>query len=136
MMAFGMKEFRNLDYHLSFLSYHSNYTSRLLDLLDEFNIPATFFVLGQSISEYPSVAQRIAASHTIASHTWSHNNLTWMDIDAVRDDLTRTNDAIEAATGVRPKYFRATYGYKSTCHPIFSTHYIALGRAMMRLTRW
>jgi peptidoglycan/xylan/chitin deacetylase (PgdA/CDA1 family) len=109
MMAFSKTKAHILAFIL--LVWFSESTSQMLDILDEFNIPATFFLLGQSISSYPEVAQRIAASHTIASHTWSHDNLTWLSLDAVRDDLMRTSDVIEAVTGKRPRYFRPPYGY-------------------------
>lgn len=135
MMAFGKKRTNNL--LSSFMLCFSSLTSELLDILDEFNVPATFFLLGQSISGYPEVARRIAASHTIANHSWSHNNYTWMSIDDVRDDLRRTNDAIEEATGKRPKYFRAPYGYKHIVTiPTSIALDVVVGRAIMRLMQW
>ena len=92
----------------------SDLTPQLLDLLDEFGYPATFFILGQSL-EYSSwnqkIARRMAGRHTVASHSWSHDNYLHMGPWAVSYDLQRTSDIIESVIGERPKYFRPPYGY-------------------------
>jgi peptidoglycan/xylan/chitin deacetylase (PgdA/CDA1 family) len=86
-------------------------TPKLLDLLAAHQIKATFFVIGQNVSEYPEIAARAAREgHEIGNHSWSHPNLGKMSDEAVRRELRKTDDAIRAATGVSPKLVRPPYG--------------------------
>lgn len=94
-------------------TFASEYTKKLLKLLDKHDVPATFFILGESLADpaHQRIARRIAESHTIASHSWSHLDYTKLSGWQVEEDLKKTSDAIEAAVGFRPKYFRPPYGY-------------------------
>jgi peptidoglycan-N-acetylglucosamine deacetylase len=86
-------------------------TPRLLDMLKQRGIKATFFVCGQCVAEYPQIAKRIVdEGHEIASHSWNHPNLIPMSESAVRDQLDRTHAAVKQATGVEMKLFRPPYG--------------------------
>ncbi len=86
-------------------------TPQLLDLLAARKAKATFFVVGQNVAEYPEIVTRAAREgHEIASHSWSHPNLAKMSDEAVRRELQKTDDAIKAATGVRPTLMRPPYG--------------------------
>jgi len=90
---------------------HGALTPKLLDLLAARKIKATFFVVGQCVAEYPAIVARAAREgHEIASHSWSHPNLGKMSDEAVRRELQKTDDAIKAATGVRPTTMRPPYG--------------------------
>ena len=89
---------------------HATLTPKLLDLLKERNIKATFFVIGKNAAEYPDILKRIAAEgHEIANHSWSHPDLAKMAQDTVRSELGRTQDAItrtitKPVTLLRPPY--------------------------------
>ena len=86
-------------------------TPKLLDLLAEHHIKATFFVIGQNVAEHPEVVARaVREGHEIGNHSWSHPNLGRMSDDAVRLQLTRTDDAIRNAAGIRPVLLRPPYG--------------------------
>lgn len=86
-------------------------TPKLLDLLAARHIKATFFVLGQNVAEFPEITARAAKEgHEIASHSWSHPELTRMSDEAVRSQLKRTDDAIKDAIGKRPTLMRPPYG--------------------------
>lgn len=86
-------------------------TPRLLDMLREHDVLATFFVLGQNTSAFPKVAQRIVDDgHEIANHSYSHPLLTRLGASQVAWQMRTSADAIEAATGVRPKMMRPPYG--------------------------
>ena len=86
-------------------------TPQLLDLLAARKAKATFFVVGQNVAEYPEIVTRAAREgHEIANHSWSHPNLAKMSDEAVRRELQKTDDAIKAATGVRPTLMRPPYG--------------------------
>ncbi|MFC8277724.1 polysaccharide deacetylase family protein [Streptomyces sp. NPDC057271] len=87
-------------------------TPRLLDVLKEKKVPATFFLLGRKhVDRYPEVVKRIAdEGHEVANHTWTHRILTDLEADEVRDELSRTQDAIEKITGNRPTLMRPPQG--------------------------
>ncbi len=90
---------------------HVANTPRLLDMLKQRKIKATFFVVGQCAAEYPDIMKRIIAEgHEIGNHSWSHPQLSAMSDAAVHDQLQKTQDAIVQATGVTPKLMRPPYG--------------------------
>jgi peptidoglycan-N-acetylglucosamine deacetylase len=90
---------------------HKEQTPRLLDMLKQRGLKATFFVCGQCVAEYPQIAKRIVdEGHEIASHSWSHPNLIPMSESAVKDQLDRTHAIVKQATGVEMKTFRPPYG--------------------------
>ena len=90
---------------------HGANTPRLLEMLRQRKIHATFFLVGQCVAEFPDIVKKIVADgHEIANHSWSHPQLSAMSEGAVRDQLQRTHDAIIAACGVTPKIMRPPYG--------------------------
>ena len=90
---------------------HAQNTPRLLDMLKERNLKATFFVVGQCAAEYPDIMKRIVnEGHEVASHSWSHPLLSKMGESGVTDQLQRTHDVILQTTGVAPKVMRPPYG--------------------------
>jgi peptidoglycan/xylan/chitin deacetylase (PgdA/CDA1 family) len=87
------------------------YTSRLLDLLAEKNVKATFFVLGSRVAEYPTLARRIVdEGHAIGNHSWDHPNMIFASRRELVAQIERTQAAIEEATGIRPLLFRPGFG--------------------------
>ncbi|MFD9776253.1 polysaccharide deacetylase family protein [[Kitasatospora] papulosa] len=87
-------------------------TPRLLDILEEKKVPATFFLLGRDhVLKHPDTVRRIAAEgHEVANHTWSHEILTDRKPDEIRAELKRTQDAIAAITGTKPRLMRPPQG--------------------------
>jgi peptidoglycan/xylan/chitin deacetylase (PgdA/CDA1 family) len=86
-------------------------TPRLLDLLGQHHIHATFFVIGENVAQHPEILQRAAREgHEIGNHSWSHPNLAKMSDDAVRSQIKRTEEAITGAIGSRPVLLRPPYG--------------------------
>jgi len=87
------------------------YTPQVLQLLAKYNITASFSMIGENVTYYPSVARDVAAAgHTIVNHTWNHANLTSMKTAKVHAEISQATDAIHAATGKTPRLFRAPYG--------------------------
>jgi peptidoglycan/xylan/chitin deacetylase (PgdA/CDA1 family) len=87
------------------------YTPQVLRVLATYGITASFSMIGENVSYYPSVAREVAAAgHTIVNHTWNHVNLTAMGTAQLRGEIDRTTDVIHSATGERPSMFRAPYG--------------------------
>ena len=86
-------------------------TPRLLDLLAQHHIHATFFVVGENAAQYPDILQRaVREGHEIGNHSWSHPNFAKMSEESVRSQVKRTEEAIEDATGARPTLLRPPYG--------------------------
>lgn len=87
------------------------WTPRLLDLLAEHGVKATFFMLGSRAEQEPELVRRVAAEgHLIGNHSWSHPNLARTAAVRVREELTRTNAVLEQITGERVRYFRPPFG--------------------------
>jgi peptidoglycan/xylan/chitin deacetylase (PgdA/CDA1 family) len=87
------------------------YTPQVLRLLREYQVTATFSMIGIHVAAYPRLARAVAeAGHQIANHTWTHANLAGMPAPGVRTQLGRASQAINAATGTHPRLFRAPYG--------------------------
>ncbi|MEU9215931.1 polysaccharide deacetylase family protein [Streptomyces sp. NPDC048376] len=97
---------------LTFDAGPSENSARLLDILKEKQVPATFFLLGKRhIDTYPELVRRMAAEgHEVASHTWTHKILTDAEPDEIRDELERPNKEIERLTGKRPTLMRPPQG--------------------------
>ncbi|MFI1030951.1 polysaccharide deacetylase family protein [Streptomyces sp. NPDC020951] len=97
---------------LTFDAGPSENSARLLDILKEKQVPATFFLLGQRhIEKYPELVRRMAAEgHEVASHTWDHKILTQITPKEIREELQRPNDEIERLTGRRPTLMRPPQG--------------------------
>jgi len=87
-------------------------TSRMLDALRDYQVPATFFVLGQYIYQYPELAQRmVAEGHELGNHSFFHPLFT--DISPVKAtlEITYTEAVVDWAVGghVPMRYFRFPY---------------------------
>lgn len=90
---------------------HPQNTPRLLDMLRERNIKATFYVIGRSVNMYPEIVRRMAAEgHEIGNHTWTHRNLTGLSSASIRNEMDSTRDVIISACGVEPLTMRPPYG--------------------------
>jgi len=86
-------------------------TPRLLDLAAKKHIKLTFFLIGENAKQYPQIVQReLAEGHQVGNHSWTHPNLAKMSDEAVRAELTKTQDAIIDATGYKPTIMRPPYG--------------------------
>ncbi|TVZ92297.1 peptidoglycan/xylan/chitin deacetylase (PgdA/CDA1 family) [Streptomyces sp. BK340] len=97
---------------LTFDAGPSENSARLLDILKEKKVPATFFLLGKRhIEKYPELVERMAAEgHEVASHTWDHKILTRISDAQIRAELKRPDDAIERLTGHKPTLMRPPQG--------------------------
>ena len=87
------------------------WTPRLLDLLAEHNVHATFFMVGKFAKAERTLARRVAdAGHLVGNHSWSHPNLSFTASSKVLDELTRTNDLLADIIGKPVRYFRPPFG--------------------------
>jgi peptidoglycan/xylan/chitin deacetylase (PgdA/CDA1 family) len=89
-------------------------TPRILDILAEERVKATFFLLGRHVERWPDLARRVAAEgHGVGNHGWFHRKLHLRGPGYVRLDLELGTAAIVQASGVRPTAFRAPHGFRS-----------------------
>ncbi len=87
-------------------------THRTLDLLDEYGVKATFFVLGWVADEMPQVLRDIVRrGHEVASKGYFHRTIQEMNPGEFRLDLRRSCTAIEQAGGTRVLGYRAARGH-------------------------
>ncbi|OJG75066.1 hypothetical protein RV12_GL002111 [Enterococcus quebecensis] len=90
-------------------------TPRLLDILKEKDVKATFFMLGQNVVKNEELVKRVAEEgHEVASHSYSHPQLTGVDEQIVKDEVQQTDKAIYHAIGKIPTDFRPPYGAVNT----------------------
>jgi peptidoglycan/xylan/chitin deacetylase (PgdA/CDA1 family) len=90
---------------------HGEVTKELLDLLDEYDVRATFFVVGKMVQDRKVLTKEIFdRGHEIANHTYSHPNLSPMDIENVLTEYKATNLLVEKITGETPRYCRPPGG--------------------------
>lgn len=86
-------------------------TPRLLDILNEKGVTATFFMLGQNVTQNEQLAKRVYdEGHEVASHSFSHPNLTTLDAETIKEQVNSTDRAIYKATGSLPTDIRPPYG--------------------------
>ncbi|KAI8357813.1 hypothetical protein BD560DRAFT_335249 [Blakeslea trispora] len=92
------------------------HTPHMLDILKREGVPVTFFVNGKNfLSLDDTEAQGILKSayndgHQIASHTWSHKDLTTLRGREFDSEVTSLENAINSAIGVKPAFIRPPYG--------------------------
>ncbi|MFJ5924339.1 polysaccharide deacetylase family protein [Kitasatospora sp. NPDC092948] len=91
------------------------YTGRILDVLDRYAVPATFFCVGLHALAHRAELERMAAAgHQIANHSWSHPYLPDLSRGEVLAQLERTDEAIAKAVGSDgPRMFRPPYGSRT-----------------------
>lgn len=88
------------------------FTGQVLDKLKTYDVPATFFVLGMRVNSNPDLLRRInSEGHEVGNHTFSHPNLTNASVDELVQEVTDTEQAVEAVIGYRPRLFRPPYGF-------------------------
>lgn len=96
---------------LTFDDGPSDYTLKILGILEENGARATFCMVGNRIAGYKDVVAQVAAQGSeIATHTWSHKQLTTISSDEITSQLKRSMDAIEAITGQPVTILRPPYG--------------------------
>ncbi len=88
-----------------------NSETRILDCLEKNNAVATFFYLGNRVSKNQSQIKRAQSiGCELGNHTWSHPQLTKHTPDEVKEQISKTNEAVKSACGAYPTVFRPSYG--------------------------
>ena len=96
---------------LTFDDGPSYYTEGLLDTLKEYDVKATFFVLGNQVRiQSETVARMFREGHEIGNHTWDHPNLTNISDEQIQEQLRLTDDLIAQVIGETTPFLRPPYG--------------------------
>lgn len=90
-----------------------NETPQLLDLLKQYGVHATFFVIGKRAAAYPDIVKReVSEGHEVANHTYNHPYFNRkLTMRTFSSELSRAHDEIFKATGLETHYFRPPGGY-------------------------
>ncbi|MGH8872428.1 MAG: polysaccharide deacetylase family protein [Acidimicrobiia bacterium] len=90
---------------------HPENTPRLLEILRDRGVRATFYLIGELAARHPEVARMtFDDGHEIGNHTWSHQFLTLQSTGSIVRELEQTHEAIVAAVGAPPVALRPPYG--------------------------
>lgn len=89
-------------------------TPAILETLAAERVPAAFFMVGDHVRRFASVARDVVrAGHTVGNHTFNHVKLHLAGPQIIRNQLRQTHEVIEWVTNVSPRSFRAPHGYRS-----------------------
>ncbi len=94
---------------------HPKYTSKVLDILKEDDVKATFFLVGKKAEENIEVVRRIVKEgHQIGNHSMSHIHLLSLQIERSQiKEMEECQSVIFDTTGISPPYYRPPMGYKT-----------------------
>lgn len=95
---------------------HPEHTPKVLQILEDHDVKATFFVVGRKAKLYPELIREIhQRGHTLGLHGYQHDRLfSWKTPKYVQEDIERTQRVIEEACGERPALFRPPIGHVSS----------------------
>jgi peptidoglycan/xylan/chitin deacetylase (PgdA/CDA1 family) len=90
---------------------HPLYTQEILDVLDDYQIKGTFFLLGHAVRKHPVIAGEVTAGgHAIGAHTYSHPLRVRRNPFHFEREIVRTHRLIASTTGEKPGLFRPPRG--------------------------
>ena len=90
---------------------NTGFTPRMIELLKERNVRATFFLIGPNVKANPELTRQLAeAGFELGNHSWSHPEFNKMTPEKIREEVEKTSAEIVAAAGVRPAVLRPPYG--------------------------
>lgn len=102
--------------YLTFDDGPSSSTDKILDVLKEYDVKATFFVCGKPDSRYTELYKRIVdEGHTLGMHSYSHKyNVIYDSAESFKDDLDKLRRFLNETTGTWSKYYRFPGGSSNT----------------------
>ena len=90
---------------------HPKYTDQILDILKEYNVKATFFVIGKNVELNKNVFKRcIAEGHEIGNHTFTHATADTCSYENFKTEIQKTDQIIFELSGKHPYLFRPPTG--------------------------
>jgi peptidoglycan/xylan/chitin deacetylase (PgdA/CDA1 family) len=109
------------------------FTPRVLDILAQFGVRATFFVIGKRAEQHPKIICTIAgAGHEVGNHTYTHRPLWLLPPRQTREEIDRCASVLTAILGKPPRYFRPPWGL-SNLAAVWHCTYIQQQRVLLSL---
>ncbi len=106
-------------------------TDRILDVLDRYNVRASFFMIGQNVGRHPETARRVAAAgHEIGNHSYSHPIYLYRSPRETMRQLERAQQIITETVGVRPRFARPPCGVRTPAY------FAATRKLGLRTVQW
>jgi peptidoglycan-N-acetylglucosamine deacetylase len=92
-------------------------TECILDVLGEYNVGATFFMVGREVESFPCIAQRVLAEgHEVGNHSYSHPSYFFQKASETYAQIRRAQNVIAETIGVRPHLARPPYGVRTPAY--------------------
>ncbi len=92
-------------------AYGADYTEKLLEILDEYNVKCTFFMVEFWVKKYPDLVKKISQKgHEIGTHSKTHPKMSTLSKNEILEELRSSIKAIEDITGKKVELFRPPYG--------------------------
>lgn len=89
----------------------SRFTPAVLDILAQYKVCATFFVVGDRASKHPELVKRMKREgHLIGNHSYNHAVLSKLQLTDFKKQLSRTDTIISGIIGYHPRFVRPPYG--------------------------
>lgn len=89
----------------------SEKTDDILDILDENNVKATFFLVNIWLEDYPDKAKEVAKrGHEIGLHSTTHPHFTQLSVEEMKEELIKNKEMVKKVTGYDAKLFRPPFG--------------------------
>jgi peptidoglycan/xylan/chitin deacetylase (PgdA/CDA1 family) len=94
------------------------HTPRVLDILDQHGVKATFFMMGVNVERFPAVAREvIRRGHEVGNHSYSHPKMIWMSPARIRDEIERTDTLLRSVGVAGDISFRPPHAAKFIALP-------------------
>ncbi|WP_223845545.1 polysaccharide deacetylase family protein [Flavobacterium selenitireducens] len=90
----------------------SEFTPKVLELLERFGVKAAFFCIGKNVDAHPEIVRQMFQNgHIVANHSYLHGkDFDWKNSGEVLSELAKTDEAISKVCGRKPRFFRPPYG--------------------------
>ncbi len=93
---------------------HPSFTPKILSLLENYGIKATFFMIGCNVAHYPEIAKRVASEgHEIGNHTYSHPHMKQLSLRDLLGEVRKTEEILHENGIEKPRLFRPPEGFRS-----------------------
>ena len=94
---------------------HPLHTARVLDILEQFQAKATFFVIGRHLREHGAlVAAAARAGHVIGNHTDHHfRTMNFFPSQRIREEILACQNEVERWAGYKPRFYRQPTGFRN-----------------------
>ncbi|MNI30666.1 Peptidoglycan-N-acetylglucosamine deacetylase [compost metagenome] len=87
------------------------FTARVLDVLKQTQVKATFFVVGKQAQAYPDLVRRmVKEGHVVGNHSYTHANLPKLSESKFQEQIENTQSILQDLIGYTPKLIRPPYG--------------------------